>query len=200
MTQKEALIYIDSLSGEDLEDAVEMKLFESKQYFLTKPIISKLYAIQFKKMDRLAQAVEVLGIRNSDYQGDPFEIVFDSKLIEAFRQYEKMKADLKLKVIHSSSVNELKSIALLLLKVQFQYISMWPSLPEEILNDTLISKDPDPMDLLNELNNLQKLDVLNFQELNLSISETSVTLFNEWKRLSLLRQKELEWKKTSSIN
>jgi hypothetical protein len=148
----------------------------------------------------LKEAAETLSIDQS-FQREKVEFsVYSEVMLDAFSYFEKDKSLVKGKIINAANVNELKFWAENLLGIQRTYCQLWPELEASILDDVLISKEPDPMELLNDLKELSGKGVIQFEQLTISKCETLVTLLNEWKRLSLLRQKELEWKKASSIN
>lgn len=199
MTKKEALEYLGG-DEEFLLDEYEQKLFDFKQYFLTKPIVSRLYDTQFKKMSVLHDAGSILGLQKTVGPIDFSFSDFSSCIIDAFSQFEREKAVIKSKLINSESVSELISWAKALLNSQNNYISLWPVKEDMEFDGVLIGKEPDPMDLLRDIKELANEGINHFDELTISSCETLVTFHSEWKRLSLLRQKEHEWKKASSIN
>lgn len=199
MTREEALSYLGGEEGSLIEE-FEQKLFDFKQYFLTKPIISKLYRAQFGKMAVLEQAGMIFRLENKCEQIDFSLPIFSDELISSFTLFESEKAKVKTRIINCSLVSELNLWAEALLALQESYIRLWPVSSELNLGETVIGKEPDPMDLLNDIKELSGKGINRFNDLTISSCETLVTLLNEWKRLSLLRQKELEWTKTSSIN
>jgi hypothetical protein len=199
MTREEAILFFGG-DEDELLDGYENLLFSYKNYFLTKPVISKLYFSQFKKMELLREAAEKLEMKIESKENDQPDLFFSNCIIADFQLYEKRKAEVKMMILNSASVDELKHAAGMMLKLQAGYIDLWPDLASVDLDEVVISKEPDPMELLQDLKELSKQGVDRFEQLKISLCETHVTVFNEWKRLSLLRNKELEWKKISSVN
>lgn len=199
MTREEAIHF---LGGEEdiVADEYEQKLFEFKQYFLSKPVVSKLYEGQFKKLAKLELAGLVLGLTGEPIEFPESSLDFSDDILLSFSQYENEKARIKASVVNCKTAGELIFWTGYLLKIQKAYIRLWPEMAELNLDEVIIGKEPDPMELLNDMKELKRMGTWKFDQLSISSCETLVTFYNEWKRLSLLRQKELEWTKASSIN
>lgn len=199
MTKEEAIVYFGG-DEENAFDAFETFLFEFKQYFLTKPIVSKLYQAQFKKLEVLKNAASAMGFDQRTVGVEYSEKVYSFDILEAFGQFEKGRSEIKQRIINTASATELLALADALLLIQARFLDCWPKVEFSDLNGVVISKEPDPMDLLRDIKDLATQGVVRFDQLTISNCETHVTFSNEWKRLSLLRQKEFEWKEASSKN
>jgi hypothetical protein len=199
MTREEA---IRLLGGDEdvVADEYEQKLFEFKQYFLSKPLVSKLYEGQFKKLAKLELAGRVLGLTGEPTKFTDSSMDFSDDILLSFSHYESEKARVKARVVNCKTAHELIFWTGCMLKIQKAYLRLWPETAELNLDEIVIGREPDPMELLNDMKELRRMGTLKFDQLSISSCETLVTFYNEWKRLSLLRQKELEWTKASSIN
>ena len=164
--------------------------------------ISKIQRVfqTFKKLEKLELAGLALGLTGEPIEFPESSLDFSDDILLSFSQYENEKARIKASVVNCKTAGELIFWTGYLLKIQKAYIRLWPEMAELNLDEVIIGKEPDPMELLNDMKELKRMGTWKFDQLSISSCETLVTFYNEWKRLSLLRQKELEWTKASSIN
>lgn len=196
MTEEEAFVFLGIASHDEAEDAFEEQLFELKQYFLTKPMVSKLFKTQLTKIDRLFEVARALKIEqsvNKDHL-DFDQVPFEGRILEDYLLFEKNRAVFKQKILNYFDPLQIRNIVEGILNVQRNYLSLWPDIEED---EVLIGKEPDPMELLAAIRSLNERGVFQFSELNQFKSEIPVTFLNEWKRLSLLSKKEEEWRMSS---
>lgn len=196
MTRQEALNVLGIDDPEESTDAFEELLFEIKQYFLTKPVVSKLFLAQLTKIDRLYEAAEVMDIEvNSEkVPNSEFKVDFIGVILNDYLMYEKARAHFKQLLLKTVDRAEIKNVIHQLLEVQQVYLSLWPKILED---NVVIGKEPDPMELLASIKEVNESGVYRFDQLDLSLNAMPAILLNEWKRLSLLFKKELEWKMSS---
>lgn len=202
MTRTEALEYLElqeDFDSLDLEDAVEEKLFEFKQYYLTKPVVSKLFRAQKLKHKKLVDAMNVLNISQNVDELNQNEIHFQGSIIDVVQSFEKGKATIKQRISNAKNVHQLEFYVEQLLILQVFYLEKWPMF-EGDEGVVIIAKEPDIMDLLSEIRLMAESNVIAFEDVNISKVEAFPNFLNEWKRLSLLSKKMIEWKKESSIN
>jgi hypothetical protein len=196
MTNKEALAILGVANPDEFEDAFEERLFELKQYFLTKPLISKLYRSQSEKIVHLCQAAYHFGLEihqdslvvSEQWGGFTGEIVHD------YLAFEKHRSSFKERLMKTSDGGRIAQLVDQLLKIQEEYLALWPEIKGE---GVILGKEPDPMELLSGIKELQKIGIYRFEQLNNQMLEIPSVLLNEWKRLSLLSKKDAEWKMSS---
>ncbi len=196
MTRQEALNVLGIDDPEESTDAFEELLFEIKQYFLTKPVVSKLFLAQLTKIDRLYEAAEVLGVEISSEKApiSDMKVHFEGVVLNDYLLYEKARAHFKQVLLKTIDRAEIKSIIHQLLEVQQAFLTLWPKISDD---NVVIGKEPDPMELLASIKEVNESGVYRFDQLDLSLNAIPAILLNEWKRLSLLSKKELEWKMSS---
>jgi hypothetical protein len=198
MTEKEALIVLGASENEDdLSDFLEDALFEIKQFILSKPLISKLVDGQIKKLEKLSEAVQILNIdaRNSSFlKEESFYQHSNESILSIFNSFESKKAQLKQMLVSVVSPSDMINIISQLIKLQEEYSSCWPLLEVKEEEGVIISKEPDAMELLEEIKKMSAEGTLAFQQLAQISLDNYPTIKQEMKRLSLLRKKETEWK------
>lgn len=193
MTNKDALAILGIANPDEFEDAFEERLFELKQYFLTKPLISKLYRTQTEKIVRLCKAASHFGLESHhdslvipEKWGD-----FTGDIARDYLAFEKHRSSFKEILMKISDGGRIAQLVDQLLEIQQKYLSLWPKMNS---NGEILGKEPDPMELLSGIKELQKCGVFRFEQLNNQTLEIPKVLLNEWKRLSLLSKKDAEWK------
>jgi hypothetical protein len=196
MTNKEALAILGIANPDEVEDAFEERLFELKQYFLTKPLISKLYRSQSEKIVHLCQAAYHFGL---EFHQDPLVISeqwggFTGEIAHDYLAFEKHRSSFKECLMKTSDGVRIAQLVDQLLKIQEEYLTLWPEIKGE---GVILGKEPDPMELLSGIKELQKIGIYRFEQLNNQMLEIPSVLLNEWKRLSLLSKKDAEWKMSS---
>jgi hypothetical protein len=196
MTNKEALAILGIANPDEVEDAFEERLFELKQYFLTKPLISKLYRSQTEKIVRVSQAAYHFGLEG--HQGSlvisASLINFTGEIAHDYLAFEKHRSAFKERLMKTSDGGRIAQLVDQLLKIQEEYLALWPEIKGE---GVILGKEPDPMELLSGIKELQKHGIYRFEQLNNQTLKIPIVLLNEWKRLSLLSKKDAEWKISS---
>ena len=195
MTQEEAKARLNYTSGDDLEELFEQHLFEFKQYFVYKPVISRLFNAQLDKLKGASEAANVLGLYfpiavEEELNGT----TYPENIERAFLLYEKRRSELRIQMMQGVSPNELVQKVQILLAEQQAYFKCWPLVEVDEINQIVLANEPDPMDLLKEIKTMSIRGIQNFSDLSFEENGTCVTFWNEMKRVSLLRQKEKEWK------
>jgi hypothetical protein len=199
MTEKEALLLLNAVEGDYLPDNLEAALFEIKKYLTTKPVVSKLYETQGKKLERLNEAAKVLSLDVP--LPASFSIIFHTGevIIDAVLEYERCRSEFRTKVMVSGSPVQILELIKRILEIHSDYIAMWPEFHGEISDTVIMGREPDVMELLADLRSASERGIHTFDEMDQESLNGLDTFLNEWKRVSLLRLKEREWK-TSSEN
>lgn len=184
MTKEDALLYFSFEEGDDICDIYDQLLFEQKQFLANQMPISKVVNSRINRLEKIEEAYIFFGgvlennsnqtIEFSHYETDSIEVIYS--------QFQYNKNILKLALFNATNSSE----AIHAIKLNFEnYIAFaekWPTIIPS-LNRPLISKEPDAMEIIEEIKNLKSKGIVNFSEL-LQLDEDNV-LVQEAIRLSL---------------
>ncbi len=200
MTLAEAKIILGIDSQEDAFDAFEEQLFALKQFFVTKPILQTTFRAKLKKLKQLQNALAV------------FEIEFKqpSKVIEldlinviefssVFKEVQLLKNNLKLAINRSNNPFEIKEYVERLLELAKNYYRCWKINATFDTSAVILSKEPDPMELLAAIQAANSAGINTFEELveNLNQQNAAISVLQlEAARCSMIYEKEKEWTKS----
>lgn len=188
MDRAEAMLYFHS--DEDLREQYEEQLFEFKQYFLQKPPLSKLYHSKLQKLNLLNQAYEALGGELNTARSIDTEFQFSDEVEEAFHFYHMNRNDILRELISLKNGKEMEQLILTYLSLYRAYAAMWRLAADFVPEGILISKEPDPMVLLQAIKENSSGNRLTFAEVR--GGKISVELINEAKRLTLWLKSDQE--------
>ncbi|MCR9173663.1 MAG: hypothetical protein NXI10_14270 [bacterium] len=183
MTESEALLFLGIEDVEELEDTYEAKVFEWKNFFVNRFPVPKLFQSKIKQIQKLEAAYQCLGGESDNTEPISIDLAFGTTFKEVFHQYSERRAALKARLFRANSASELVQIAQSLVDLTLAYARCWDV---ESLNKTgvVVSKEPDPMDLLEAINAAEARGVHNKSKIE-DLPENHL-LLNEVKRLSLL--------------
>jgi hypothetical protein len=200
MTLAEAKIILGIDSQEDAFDAFEEQLFALKQFFVTKPILQTTFRAKLKKLIQLQDALAV------------FEIDFNqpTKVIElnpinaiefsiVFKEVQLLKNNLKLAINRSNNPFEIKEYVERLLELATNYYRCWKINATFDTSAVILSKEPDPMELLAAIQAANSAGINTFEELaeNLNQQNAAISVLQlEAARCSMIYEKEKEWTKS----
>ncbi len=155
MTEAEALIALSLEGLEELEDAYDQKLFEFKQYLLTKVPFVKTYQSKSVQMDRIQYALEALNFEIPDEK-----VCIEMKVREAsddllscFTTHQSIMSVWKLKVGEAKNIKSLKCLMDEALSAYRFYALNWTSISGQVhyTEDVKASVELDPVDLIQAL-------------------------------------------------
>lgn len=193
MTEKEALLFFPHNPEDDLDDLWEQRLFEQKQFFLTRPPIAKVFEARMKKLEKQYKAYlflidqhdKIKAISNSDYK-----YTFPDEIIQAFNVYHQSRNKFKHEVLRSMDYQSLKTVIDSWMILEKAYASKWAndqSIKDEI--EVIKSKEPDPMIILEKLKTeLSKKNIETFDNLQTQYNVLDEVIRKEVKRLTLLKK------------
>lgn len=203
MTREEALKFFGGTGDPDeLQDAYEEQLFEYKQFFLSKAPVSKLFEGRMGKLRKLGDAYGLLAdlddneriVTNPGTDARPSKVNFPlpSKegtfIIEAYKSFQEQKNELKRLISNATSAQELIHLAQSLIHLEKQNAAQW-STALESEDGIIVSREPDPMYLLEAIKTYNKQDGETFAQLKNLENNPPEILIQEMKRLSLLFKK-----------
>lgn len=188
MTIEEAKLFFKLEEEDDIQDAYDEQLFEFKQFFLSKPIISKVFKSKLEKLAKFEEAFCLLtDSRFKPLIAEKTSIVFSDNVLEAFQRFEQLKSELKQQISLATSSSDLAQKVDSLLVVTYTYYQKWRTselLPVEI---DVIAKDPDTMELLTAIRAFNMQGGERFEDI--SSQKNQPVLMKEMKRVSLLLEK-----------
>lgn len=188
MTREEALKFFLIEDEEDAEDAYEEQLFEQKKFFLSKAPISKLFESRISRLQKIGDAYLLLNgnISTSAFSVLP-EIEFPT-IHATYLAFQKAKNGLKGLISNSDSAFDIAALARMLVQLETANASVWnTALDDE--EGVIISKEPDPMYLLEAIKAYQLHGGETFLQLKNLENNPPEILVQEMKRLSLLFKK-----------
>lgn len=183
MTQEEAYLFFSINDLDDLEDAYEEKLFEHKQFFLSKAVIPSVFLKRLEKVEILENAYASLNEETKQVQHfsvDPFEA--HPNIETHVQRYQVGRNQLKLFLTQAQNGQEIIQLVTEMIRLEAKFIAAWDW---DETSPVLLGKEPDPMDVWREI----KVFGGTFEELKQNQNDAPIILVNEMKRLSLLFKK-----------
>jgi hypothetical protein len=199
MTIAEAKMILGIDSQEDALDAFEEQLFALKQFFVAKPILQTTFRAKLKKLMQLKDALAVFEI---DFK-QPIKVI-DLNSINAiefsivFKEVQLLKNNLKLAINSSNNPFEIKEYVERLLELATNYYRCWKINATFDTSVVILSKEPDPMELLAAIHAANSAGIRTFEELaeNLNQQNAVISVLQlEAARCAMIYQKEKEWTK-----
>ncbi len=188
MDKAEAKLYFQA--NEDLREQYEEQLFGFKQYFLQKSPLTKLYHSKLQKLKLLNEAYEAVGGKLNAAMPLDSEFQFSDEVEEAFHLYHKNRNTILRELIALENGKELEQLILSYLSLYRVYATMWRLSGDLNPEGILISKEPDPMILLQAIKENSSGKRLTFDEVR--SGKISGELINEAKRLTLWLKSDQE--------
>jgi hypothetical protein len=192
MTKTEALHLFqldDAFDEDDLIDLYEEKIFEFKQYFLSKTPIFKLFESKISKLEKVGNAYNIL--TNIKVEFTETKLEFNGSQAEILANYLHFQAEknrMKTKISNSENASETIHWVHQLLDLEKINAKIWFS-ETEIDANILVSKEPNPMEILEGIKIYQQNGGINFHQLKKLENNPPEILIQEMKRLSLLFKK-----------
>jgi hypothetical protein len=195
MTETEARIFLGYEPEDELEDVIEDKLFEFKQFFLSKPIIWSTFKARLEKLAKIKEAIACLGEHEIHSAVDLPIFQRTENMLEAFQSFQQIRNTCFLAINSATTCQELEMIIDSLLTSHTTYASLWPDVAF-VSSTVILSKEPDPMDLLSGIKSVNLSGIVTFADLAEKLTDQSVCVAEESKRLFMLHQKVKEWMKS----
>jgi hypothetical protein len=190
MTEAEARIFLGLENGDDPQEALEEQLFQFKQFFTSRPIIQSTFKSKLEKLKKLEEASKFFKLAQSDSPVFETETVghFEN-ILEAFQCYQILKSVLfqRIQIVHSPL--ELQECVEDLLRLNSDYIKLWPNTNLEAAA-VILSKEVDPMELLADIKRMNEIGIVTFDDLAKELTEPNSILRKESMRFFMLNQKE----------
>lgn len=176
----------NSADIEDVFDRYEEILFETKNYFIQKIAIEKLFSRKIAYLKEVEQAVFTLTNTTSN---SPVKVeiqaIEEVEIQAQFKAFQAQKNKLKTQLFQSDSASEIREIANFLVKLEKENARVW-AIEMEKDDSIIISKEPDPMQILEAIQDYQSHGGKTFMQLKNLENNPPQVLIHEMKRLSLL--------------
>lgn len=185
MTKEDALLYFPIERDTDIDDLFEDLLFEQKQFLIDRVPVSKVFEPRINKLKKIEEAYIFFGgkiEKKSNIHKGILSYNNDS-IEEVFGVFQQNKNTLKLILFNASNSSEIEQITTLIFENYREFAKKWPGIDSEGLDRPVISKEPDPMDIIQEIKSAKEKGIVNFREL-LELDEDNI-LIKEAIRLSL---------------
>jgi hypothetical protein len=178
--------------GDDLEERYEELLFEDKQFFTTKAVVSKVFRARIEKMKKREEAFRSLTSSTISENYEPIQLSFEktSDLHQNYLNFQKDRALLMQQLYRAKECQTVIDIIEHLLNRYVAYLVPWQMNRKEETAGVIISKEPDPTDLYNALKAFSEAGGKNVNEIQTLFYNGKSLLETESKRLSLLFQNE----------
>lgn len=195
MTEAEARIFLGYEPEDELEDVIEDKLFEFKQFFLSKPIIWSTFKARLEKLAKIKEAIACFGEAGNQPSVNLAVFQPTENILEAFQSFQQIRNTCFLAINRATTCQELEIIIDSLLTSHTTYASLWPDVAF-VSSSVILSKEPDPMDLLSGIKSVNLSGIVTFTDSAEKLTDQSACVVEESKRLFMLHQKVKEWMKS----
>jgi len=190
MEHTHALTLFSLAEGESPQEKYDEEIFRFKQYFVSKPIVPKLY---FKKSSELLLLHEAAIELYPEIEAGVFlekenlDIVYSGNWKPDYNSLQLARTHFKQKMMNATGAPTIAQVVTEWVEIEIKYIKKYSEVfSGDEFQPVIVSKESDPMVLLTEINKLEIDDSI--QNLTLCRKELSELLQNELKRLNLLTQ------------
>lgn len=186
-------IFFPFEEGDDLFELYEERLFEDKQFFTSKPIISAVFNKRIAKIEKREISFRTLTkteVISSSFL--PFEATIGDSIPEAYRIMQKAKSATYKEIFAATDSPSVIQLATNLLSIHSQFVNelFIPNYDDDGI--ILLSKEPNPSELAKSMKAFELAGGENIEDLQQLTYEGKETLLHEAKRLSLWRKKEIK--------
>lgn len=183
MTKEEAALFLSVGEGEDLQDVYEQKLFEHKQFFLSKFPVSRVVNSRLKKLEQLHKAYLLLGGNEKAAEQEEMSFAFQGDMLDVFNKFQQEQSERRSALSRAVTYQEVRNHMHAWLRLIHDYATCWNSFSPEDVEGIIIGKEPDPMEIYTGLKKLSEQGIVKFESLREIRNENPVR--REAKRLSL---------------
>lgn len=173
------------LSNDEFEEIYDEKLFELKQFFVSRLIHPKLFNSRLAKLKTLNEAFSLKGGKFESF--DVIDIkVEGQEVLNVFNSYSEGIGKIRTLILRSNNGREVDFLVTQLISLTNNYASKWEE--SNLIADELtkVSEQFDPMDIYNEIVRQNSKGIVAFDQL-INLSNDNI-LVKEAKRLNLWRK------------
>ncbi len=182
--------YFKTSDIDEIEEIYEQEIFELKQFFMSRAPIAKLFRGRLNKLKKLQKAYDQ---GDSSQNKQDFEYVFpgeEENLLISYKAFQATKNQIRLKIANELNGFNLIHWVQLLIDLEKHNAKQWCAFEEmEEDEDVIVSKEPNPIDMIDAIQEYAALGGKNLQQLKRFENNPPNVLVQEMKRLSLLFKK-----------
>lgn len=171
-------------------DRYDEYLFSFKQFFITRAVVPKLFLKKNEAMLIMhVAAVDLypdLLLERSDADSVFSKPNFTGYWKQDFNLLQHARNEFKRLIVQANTGTSISSIVREWMTVEVEYIMRYGAIYRDDLENVLVSKEPDPMLLLEQMNKIGNTDTVDY--LSRVRKELPDVLQSELKRLNLLTQ------------
>ncbi len=199
MNAIEALAYLAISDISEVKAREDELLFDAKRFFTKQPIIRQVFQHRITKLKHQFEAILI--VTNESERMRELEVRGESQnekenedgdekqnLIDQFNAFQAEKTTLYGSIYSSESINELIGYVEQLLEAYDGFLELW-EWPFEGDSNVIIGKEPDVMEVLNALKQLEQLAIFTTEDLYQRIECCPVVLKNELLRMHALKKR-----------
>lgn len=168
----------------------EQEIFELKQFFLSRAPIAKLFKSRLNKLQLLQTAYDSI---HSTEENHPFDFTFpaeENDILESYKAFQATKNQVRLQISNELNGANLFQLIQILIDLEKHNAQSWFISTElEEADSVVVSKEPNPIEVLNGIQEYLQNGGKTFQELKRNENNPPIVLVQEMKRLSLLFKK-----------
>lgn len=193
MNATEALAFLGIFDLSEVEARKSELLFEAKQFFTKQPIIRQVFQHKITKLKHQYEALLLLTnspeqVSDQEMSDEDDKKKEEQNLMNQFNAFQAQKTKLYRSIYSAKSIVELIGYVEQLLEAYDGFLELW-DWPFESDSDVLIGKEPDVMDVLNALKELDELRIFTIGDLRQQRERCPVILKNELFRMSALKKR-----------
>jgi hypothetical protein len=191
MNVNEALIYLNAKSLDEVPSIIENECFQVKRFFFSNPFHPNLALSKIKKLKKILKIQnDILQCGKIDISNQMNENDFSVEgedIIDCIQQYNFKKSQLFYAIHHTNEIFDLIFSIERLVKLFLSFGGKWPIF-EIDRNELKLSKEMDPMLLLEQIKFLNNNGIFHFNELVLNKDLLSFDIKHESTRLKSITQ------------
>jgi len=182
--------YFKTSDLEEIAETYEQEIFEFKQFFLSKAPIYKLFKSRLNKLQILQSAFDSLHPIQKSVEIDVSFPAEENNILDSYKAFQAAKSKTRLLISNELNGTNLLQLVQILIELEKHNAQFWLiSIELEEMDSIVVSKEPNPIDVLNGIKEYQQNGGKTFQQLKRNENNPPIVLVQEMKRLSLLFKK-----------
>lgn len=169
MNREDALLYFPIDENTDIDELYEDLLFEQKQFLSNRAPISKVFDSRINRLKKIHEAYLFFGGEQHEvpqYESSSLKTSTSAEIRTSFRIFEENLNRIKLEIYRAQYVTELINAIHLLFENQRTLAEKCSKVENEIDLNTIISKEPDSMEIIKAIEDAEKNGIREFHQLS----------------------------------
>lgn len=186
MDAEEAIRILGTDDADEAADLLEEALFELRRFVLAGPVLLKTFQSRMKKAAKIGEAYEILTGKQARATEIAIGFTPFSSFVETWLAYSTEKNRLKQLVSAATDYPSMHSAIEAMIELERGLANLFSGYTDWTAEDALVSKEPDPMYLLEWLRNAAAQGMNSIPDLYSGRDKLEPGLAKALKRLSLL--------------